>query len=65
MLDRQALAPTLTAIRAKMCEEAFATSWAEGRAMTLEQAIAYALDEAGTTGGNPYATLGVLREVPG
>jgi hypothetical protein len=30
---------------AELGEDAFASSWAEGRAMTLEQAVAYALDE--------------------
>jgi hypothetical protein len=28
-------------------EEAFAAAWAEGRAMSLEQAVAYALEESG------------------
>ena len=31
--------------RGMLEEEAFAAAWAEGRAMTLEQAIAYALEE--------------------
>jgi hypothetical protein len=31
--------------RTALGEEAFAAAWAEGRAMTLEQATAYALDE--------------------
>ena len=31
--------------RAALGDEAFAAAWAEGRAMTLEQAVAYALDE--------------------
>jgi predicted ATPase/class 3 adenylate cyclase len=31
--------------RVTMGDEAFAAAWAEGRAMTLEQAVAYALDE--------------------
>jgi non-specific serine/threonine protein kinase len=35
----------LGAARAALGEEAFAASWAEGRAMALEQAIAYALAE--------------------
>ena len=29
-------------------EAAFATAWAEGRAMTLEQAVAYALEGSGS-----------------
>ena len=32
-------------IRAQLDEATFTTAWAEDRAMTLEQAIAYALDE--------------------
>ena len=34
-----------SAARASLGDEAFAAAWAEGRAMTLEQAVAYALDE--------------------
>jgi tetratricopeptide (TPR) repeat protein len=33
------------AVRVQLDEAAFATAWAEGQAMTLEQAIAYALSE--------------------
>ena len=36
----------VAAIRAGLKEEVFAAAWAEGRAMTLEQAIEYALAEA-------------------
>jgi hypothetical protein len=36
----------VTAARAQLGEEAFAAAWAEGRAMTLEQAIAYTLEES-------------------
>ena len=32
--------------RAALGEEAFAAAWAEGKAMTLEQAITYALEES-------------------
>jgi hypothetical protein len=35
----------IAAVRAALGESQFATAWAEGRAMTLEQAVAYALDE--------------------
>jgi hypothetical protein len=35
----------LAAARAALGKQAFAAAWAEGRAMTLEQAVAYALDE--------------------
>jgi hypothetical protein len=34
--------------RAQLDEEAFEAAWAEGRAMTLEQAVEYALDHATT-----------------
>jgi hypothetical protein len=33
------------ALRAASLEQEFATAWAEGRAMSLEQAIAFALEE--------------------
>lgn len=36
----------LTASRAALGEEAFGASWTQGQAMTLEQAIEYALAEA-------------------
>ena len=36
---------TLTPVRAAQGEHGIASAWAEGRAMTLEQAVAYALDE--------------------
>ena len=35
---------TVTEGRAALGEAAFAAAWAEGRAMSLEQAVAYALD---------------------
>jgi hypothetical protein len=38
----------LAAARAKLDEAAFIAAWATGRAMTMEQAIAYALEEADT-----------------
>jgi tetratricopeptide (TPR) repeat protein len=37
--DRQ-----IAAVRAALGDEVFAAAWAEGQAMTLEQAIAYAMD---------------------
>ena len=39
----------LTSTREMLDPEAFEAAWAEGRAMTLEQAVAYALSEAGAT----------------
>jgi hypothetical protein len=37
----------VAAARAQLDEETWAVSWAEGRALTLEQAIAYALGDSG------------------
>ncbi len=37
----------LEATKAALGEEAFATAWAEGRALTMEQAITYALENVG------------------
>ncbi|HUG38093.1 MAG TPA: hypothetical protein VML54_14135 [Candidatus Limnocylindrales bacterium] len=36
----------VAAVRAALGDEAFAAAWAEGRAMSMEQAVAYALGEA-------------------
>jgi predicted ATPase/class 3 adenylate cyclase len=42
---RRTFDESVAAIYAALGDEAFAAAWAEGRAMTLEQAVAYALDE--------------------
>ena len=44
--DRAEHDPSVASLRTTLGEEAFEAAWEEGRAMTLEQAIAYALDEA-------------------
>ncbi len=41
--DKQEYGPDTIAMRAALGEESFATAWAEGRAMMLEQAVEYAL----------------------
>jgi predicted ATPase/class 3 adenylate cyclase len=41
----------VAAVRASLGEEAFATAWAVGRAMALEQAITYALEETSDQAG--------------
>jgi predicted ATPase/DNA-binding SARP family transcriptional activator len=45
------IAPVVAAAQAALGEEAFTAAWAEGRAMTLEQAIAYAVEDAPTSSG--------------
>ena len=39
-----------TIVRTALGIEAFTTAWEEGRAMTMEEAIAYALHEVDTEG---------------
>jgi predicted ATPase/DNA-binding SARP family transcriptional activator len=46
--DRAAYEHHLAALRAGLGEAAFAAAWAEGQAMTLEAAAAYALGEGGS-----------------
>lgn len=43
--DRTRLEELAAALRASLGEDAFAAAWAEGRAMTLDEAVAYALGE--------------------
>jgi hypothetical protein len=38
---------SLAALRAQLDDDALAAAWAEGRAMTMEQAIEEVLEEAG------------------
>jgi tetratricopeptide (TPR) repeat protein len=42
--DRPMVGPAEAAARSRLGDDAFAAAWAEGRAMSLEQAVAYALD---------------------
>jgi non-specific serine/threonine protein kinase len=44
-LDYPDYVQAVTALRSHLGESAFAAAWAEGRSMTLEQAVAYALGE--------------------
>ena len=44
--DQAAYDQRVAAVRAALGEEEFARAWAEGQAMTLEQAIASALEDA-------------------
>lgn len=57
-LDRPRQEASLAQLRAQLAEDTFAIAWAEGRALSLEQAIAYALeagssDPASQTSGEP------------
>jgi len=52
---------TVGARWAELGEEAFATAWAKGQAMTLEQAIAYALEDD-TPPHHPEPTLTALQQ---
>jgi predicted ATPase/transcriptional regulator with XRE-family HTH domain len=47
----------VAAARAQLGEEAFAAVWAEGRAMTLEQAIAYALEVGTADSAEPASAV--------
>ncbi len=44
-VDQPEYERSLASLRAHLGEEKFNTVWAEGRAMTMEQAMAYALEE--------------------
>ena len=57
--DRAEYERDLAAARAKLSEDAFAAAWAEGRTMTLEQAVEYALTLPG-----PASAPAALAEQP-
>jgi hypothetical protein len=43
--ERTLLEPLVEAARSRLDEAAWKTIWEEGRAMTLEEAVSYALEE--------------------
>jgi hypothetical protein len=43
-IERAVYADSVASVRTQLNQKTFAAAWAEGRAMTLEQAIAYALE---------------------
>jgi predicted ATPase/class 3 adenylate cyclase len=49
-VERSEYERNVAAVRAQLSEAGFAATWAEGRAMTLGEAVAYALREAGREG---------------
>jgi len=64
--DRSLHRSQVAAARARLNEEAFAAAWAEGRTMTAEQAIEYALDRSTTpetATPDPYRAGLSAREV--
>ncbi len=48
---------TLAEVRDRLGDEAFAAAWAEGRAMGLPEAVAYARDRLGSSPGVGFDTL--------
>jgi predicted ATPase/class 3 adenylate cyclase len=59
-VDRVDYERRVSAARAALAPDAFDAAWAAGRAMTVEQAIAYALDA--TPASHPPPESGVLRK---
>lgn len=48
--DRMVYERAVASVRAQLSEEGFEKAWAEGRAMSMEQAIEYALEKTGVVG---------------
>ena len=55
IFDNGALQAPIAMLRTRLGDDAFAAAWAEGRAMTLEQAIAYALELGATDSAEPVS----------
>ncbi len=53
----------IAAVRAQLDEAAFAAAWAEGRAMTMEQVVVYALEEISTMPTLAYPTARTVDQV--
>jgi predicted ATPase/DNA-binding CsgD family transcriptional regulator len=51
--DRAIYEKAVETLRSRLGEETFGTAWTDGRAMTLEQAVAYALKDAATPTEDP------------
>jgi predicted ATPase len=51
-LERRLFGPYIATARARLDEEAWEAAWAEGRAMTTEQAVVYALERGNGTAHN-------------
>jgi hypothetical protein len=49
----------ITAIRSQLDEATFAETWAEGHAMPLEQAIAYALEGSAVDAEKPSQSIAI------
>jgi predicted ATPase/class 3 adenylate cyclase len=59
--DRADYERIVAAVRAQLDEEAFAAAWAAGRSLTLEQAIAYALEESDVSSVSSIGTAATLQ----
>jgi tetratricopeptide (TPR) repeat protein len=57
-IDEAAFDRSVTAARTALGEDAFAAAWAEGRAMTLQQAMTYALEAAAPEGAGNRSDAG-------
>ena len=62
--ERARYAAAVAHTRAALGEAGYAAAWAEGRALTLEQAIAYALDERSDATAQPEAARGQATGSP-
>jgi predicted ATPase/class 3 adenylate cyclase len=51
-LERKEYDGAVAAVRAAVTESAFTSAWAQGRAMSMDQAIAYALESRGSPAGD-------------
>ena len=57
LVDQEEYEQTVSTLRKEVPASAFEAAWAEGRALTLEQAIALALEEPHDQGMHPPTSL--------
>jgi tetratricopeptide (TPR) repeat protein len=60
-IDREHFARTLAEVRARLEDAALGQAWADGRAMSIAEAVAYALDDASHPPAAGDAILAALR----
>ena len=61
LFDQRRHERTVVIVRTQLNEATFATMWAEGQAMTLEQAIAYALELSTIDAELPAPTVATAK----